>query len=125
MFCYFPNKVKPNGELNFLLMVKDVYEKVISILRENKEYKDHQVFLLMAREVSSDPKAILNAWWGGELGFKYSGVERAVRKAREEFEELRDSGYIKRKGIKQEEVKEELKELSGFNYTKIKQGSLL
>lgn len=113
-------------------MIKNVYDKVVSILESNVELKDRQVFLLMCKEVSSDSREVLNRWWSGNLGFTYSSVERAVRKAREENPSLRDSGYNKRKGDIENKVIQDIREITederqkrDFHTAKIKQGALL
>jgi len=112
--------------------MKNVYQRVKDILSSNKELKDHQVFIIMLGDYSRDSSLVLRDWWSSKIPFTYSAVERAVRKAREENEELRDSGYDNRK-TKQtakmihevRQISQEEKESREFNYMRTEQASIL
>jgi len=110
-------------------MIKEIYQEVKSLLEQNKEYTNNQIFLLMAQKDGfKDGSAICNAMWKDDLSFSFESVTRTIRKVREESPSLRDSKYSKRKNHSEPKVREEIKQIteySDFHTQKVKQGNLL
>ena len=100
-------------------MVKGVTKEVYDILKSNVELTAMQVFLIMCKnKLDCGAKDLLAKLYNGEIGFSYESVERSLRKLREQNEDLRDSGYNKRKNKYEQLVKEEVIDNEFFDKAK-------
>lgn len=108
-------------------MIREIQKEVESLLEQDKERTNNQIFLLMAQKAGYNTgQDICNAMWRDELPFSFESVTRAIRKAREEREELRDIGYKKRVTKLEPKVRQEMvTPYDDYDTQKIKQGTLL